>query len=190
MIRENALCGLMKEAYKGDGYWVYAQGGEIMVWASAWAVRYVQDAFPRKALGLMAEHMGLLPDENAAYLVKKDKTQTMMPDKAEEYWAALRPDGREARPIMRTQLTYCGRALWQMPESGRILAFQPALAGLFIAEKEDRVSSDGTLLYAEQESGLVVIAPFKLPADIREALERNTWYEDGGVKNMEGSGGA
>ena len=58
VINEKALVRAMKAAYKGDGYVVGCQEDELFVEGAMWKVVAELENFPRKALGLIAEHLG------------------------------------------------------------------------------------------------------------------------------------
>ena len=65
VINEKALVKAMKAAYKGDGYVVGCQGNSLFLETRMWKVVAELENFPRKALGLIAEHMGQIPTDGA-----------------------------------------------------------------------------------------------------------------------------
>lgn len=82
IVNEKGLVKAMKEAYRYGGYKVAAIGMEsnpyLMINNGFWAVEIELENMPRKALGLIAEHVGKIPAIGEAYQVKKGEVQTVI----------------------------------------------------------------------------------------------------------------
>ena len=181
MINEKILCARMKEAYKYGGYWVFIYTGRVMLWTGGWAVQMPCSKLPRKALGLLVEHMAKIPAEGEAYWVNKNNDQLMLAEKAREFWDKVELPVEEQRPVSRTPLTYGGMPLWQIPETKQILAFDPERAALIEPGKAEDIYTDGDALYARFDNILAAIWRMKVENEIITALERGRWYEDDGL---------
>ena len=123
VINEKALARAMKAAYKGDGYVVGCQGDELFVESAMWKVVADLKNFPRKALGLIAEHMGQIPTDGMVYQLKKGEAQTKIPEKGADFRGIS--DDEKMEVIYKTRLTYGDGNIWQMPIGERLLWVMP-----------------------------------------------------------------
>lgn len=72
IIEEKGLVKAIKAAYQHSGYTVLNQGGEVTIYTEGWFVRCLWTKLPRKALAIIAEHMGMIPDDGEAMAIEKD----------------------------------------------------------------------------------------------------------------------
>lgn len=129
IINEKALAAAMKDSYKGEGYEVagYSLGEDrfLLLHGIGWMVEMPLANAPRKILGLMAEHLGVIPGPDEAYRVRKRTgQQTEIPamilremEKLDNAAEAGNPEIYEQIP-----LTYTGHELWQESEGLKIVA--------------------------------------------------------------------
>lgn len=66
IIEEKGLVKAIKAAYRHSGYTVLNQGGEVTIYTEGWFVRCLWTKLPRKALAIIVEHMGMIPDDGEA----------------------------------------------------------------------------------------------------------------------------
>lgn len=123
VINEKALVKAMKAAYKGDGYVVGCQGDELFVESAMWKVVVDLKNFPRKALGLIAEHMGQIPTDGMVYQLRKDEAQTKIPEKGADFRGIAADEKMEV--IYKTRLTFGDGNIWQMEQGGKLLWVMP-----------------------------------------------------------------
>lgn len=70
--RGKGLVKAIKAAYRHSGYTVLNQGGEVTIYTEGWFVRCLWTKLPRKALAIIVEHMGMIPDDGEAMAIEKD----------------------------------------------------------------------------------------------------------------------
>ena len=124
----------MKASYK-DGYHVavgplFAKEYMMIVgYGYVWAVAIERNNVPRKVLGLIAEHIGKLPQSGEAFCVKRDEEA-----QEEIFRVATEPLYRmteetanfEALPLMyKTKLVFGGRNVWQHPGDEEVMLINP-----------------------------------------------------------------
>lgn len=152
VINEKGLIKAMKETWKGPGYKVAveAQGGvdQIMIAGPGWMVVYDKEHLPRKVLGMIAEHLGTIPEAGEAYQVAKDRNQTEIFDVAMSGLNAIRKNQEKKQQISKTALTLNGNAVWQRHEDKRVVMVDPGL--------EDILSTHGRIVHMIGEEILVV----------------------------------
>ena len=72
IIEEKGLVKAIKAAYRHSGYTVLNQGGEVTIYTEGWFVRCPWTKLPRKALAIIVEHLGMIPDDGEAMAIEKD----------------------------------------------------------------------------------------------------------------------
>lgn len=123
VINEKALVKAMKAAYKGDGYVVGCQGNSLFLETRMWKVVAELENFPRKALGLIAEHLGQIPTDGMVYQLKKGEAQTKIPEKGADFRGIS--DDEKMEVIYKTRLKYGDGNIWQMEQGGKLLWVMP-----------------------------------------------------------------
>lgn len=152
MLNETGLAARMREAWKSSGYTVTAKNGELMLNGIGWAVRARTDKLPRRCLGLLAEHMGGLPEDgDCVQLSKAQGAQNKISGAELSFWQDaerlcddLVYDDPPAR-VRQTPLTIGGYELWQNLRSMQVLRVRAELGRILDAEAR----SDGGFLGSE-----------------------------------------
>lgn len=178
MINERALVALMKTAYKAGGYFAYRAEGKVMIWTGAWAILMPEKYLPRKAIGLLAEHMAKLPEEDQVYKINKDCDQAAMTDIADETMDLFREAGKEWAPAGRTKLTYAGFELWQNRADNRLLMVDPEKAALIDLDKLEYASAGERAIYACGDDGEALVFKFDAESEDTRYLESRKWTKE------------
>lgn len=135
IINGDGLARAMKEAYRRGGYRVAVEdiGGEdwVYIWCGYWATMQKREDVNRKVLGLIAQHIGLIPEEGQAFHTWRSKeavAQAMIFADAERQVKAFMEMGGEFNPdpCAPTALTLGGNNIWQNTITGKILIVDPA----------------------------------------------------------------
>jgi len=145
VIQEAALVRQMKAAYKNGGYIVACRRDTTVIMCSVWITEIRNEHIPREALGLMALHLGFLPDEGEAYRIMKGddepNVQTMLLETALKPLTRIETalSAEEAPPrveLWKTLLTFDGWNLWQKRGNGGMVLVDPELEAI-LRKKED-----------------------------------------------------
>lgn len=129
VIDEKGLLAAMKDAYKTDGYKVAVEDEagieNVILHTPMWTVVILKKELPRKVLGLIAEHIGEIPQPGTAFQVKKKEAQTeifkMVAEAPLEYHSGEKP----RRIVRRTSLILGGFPLWQAATEGTVVKVFP-----------------------------------------------------------------
>jgi len=151
VINESGLVRAMKNAYQGSGYKVAAEGsgdlGKIILSGHGWAVISTRKHMPRKALGLIAEHLGDTPKSGEAYQVRKKETNAVIFSMALD--SVPKVDQEPQWKMLKTDLTMGGLNLWQRSADNRIVRVEPDLEDIMSGYGRDIVmAGDGTIVVA------------------------------------------
>lgn len=130
VINESGLTAAMKKAKNGVGYEVAVSGslkpgqhGRVVLMGPGWMVDIAQQKVPKKVLSLIVEHLGILPEENKAYQVRKKTVQD------EIFSVAVSPlvkqdavtQESDGEPIRNCRLIFNGYSLWQCTQSMKVI---------------------------------------------------------------------
>lgn len=143
ILNEKPLVRAMNEAWKGDGYTVvcYQNGGEswLGVITGDWIALAERSNVPRKVLGLIAEHVGEIPGEAEAWLVRKDEDAQMEGFRSAmasiEAMEERSGDSDELTVLKRTKLQLRRMRLWQDQQNGQIWMVDPENMNIAAAQK-------------------------------------------------------
>lgn len=155
IIDDKALMRLMKEAKKSFGYHIAVRGTGntkniiIATDTGHWAVVMQQKNAPRKVLGLIAEHMGMLPDPGESYLVRKKDAQLEMSEIVSGMLGNITDTEKPQLMIAGTPLYYGGYQLWQRKEDLRIFKVNPELSDLLILPTNEAKIIGNSMIKAE-----------------------------------------
>ena len=158
IINEKGLLKIMKEAHKGPGYNVAAEidAGNvenIIITTPKLAVVIEKKNLPRKVLGLIAEHVGDIPEPGEAFQVKKKEPQTEIFDIATRILRDIHADNKPMKLIKRTDITLGGYQLWQRKDDLRIFKVDPALEDILLLSRGTvRIVGDDMLMQEDLES--------------------------------------
>lgn len=134
VINDKALLSRMKESYKTGGYTVAVNDCRHIIIGGTWAVEIESDNMPRDVIGLLAVHMGFLPERDKAYKITKAKNgpyvQCMIYDDAMKTIEAL-DGGPVAVGITKTVVTVEGCNVWQQNIGTAVHLIRPDLEELF-----------------------------------------------------------
>lgn len=183
IIDEKALCRRMKEAYKGGGYSVAATERNVMITDGTFFAEVYARNMPRKALGLIAEHVGAIPGAGEAYFCKKGVCQTEIFETSKAVGAMreleqlLAPMGgqNQARP---TRLTLNGLNVWQNTTSMEILLMAPELEETAKYNPAFPVDVVGNAMYFKGDVSRLLIVKTMVNTDSKiqvEHLEGMQW---------------
>lgn len=129
VVDEKGLIRAMKEAYKSKGYKVAMDesGGieRVILSAALWTVVINRSELPRKVLGLIAEHVGEIPEVNNAYQVRKKDTQTEIFDMVLQNVQDFRSGEKSRRIARKTSLVLDGYSIWQAATDLQVLKLDP-----------------------------------------------------------------
>lgn len=178
VIKESGLAAALKWRHK-SGYDVAVEPGSLVIQTEDWLVKAELSLLPRKALGLLAEHMGLLPAAGEALHVQRDcENQEIMPGIIRDEvdgWMRV-GSSCEARPM---PLAWGAYQLYQ-DEELRIVGVPPEALGLVDAfASRTAIALDGNrLLWSADGQTVIVNAYHPLSgkdADWWSHLEHISW---------------
>ena len=172
MIREGALVRAMKAAYKSEGYTVTeCEGGggrRYIIAGAAWLIACDAPLLPRKALSLIAEHLGALQHDEAFRVRKDEEPQRIMPDAQ----IALYCDyyGKRRTEMYKTRLTLDGLELWQEKQGNDLMLMDAELSQIAtVTESWAAVRSEDALTV---DTGAEFVAIVRVRDDRHGGLER------------------
>lgn len=155
MVNERALLAAMKDAWKGKGYIVAHRNGSYLIGGDGWTLLCAEKLLPRKALALLVEHIGAIPEGECLNVSKKAGIQTAIAAVQEESFRQT--EQRKQEDAAPTRLTFDGYRVWQ-GESLRVLLMAEDLTGILVlpAGGTSRSFEDGILLDAGAERMIVL----------------------------------
>ena len=110
LLNESKFAAELKSAYK-YGYTVQFNEGKIFILTSSFVIKTHLEDLPRKVLGILAEHIGYLPNDITLYVSRGTDNQIVMPESIE---TDIRIDDfPEAVYAIPTPLTYKSFSLFQ-----------------------------------------------------------------------------
>ena len=143
----------------------------VMLRTRAWAIRVEREHAPRKALGLIAEHIGALPD-NGAFLCRKDQpAQTMLLDEEMTFLETVEEEFRRLLWTCRlTPITLNGQQIWQDMKTLRCRRFDPDYTRIIDADylkqaMTDPEKPDSNLFVEDEADNWVIICPLRYESD-------------------------
>lgn len=129
VVEEKGLLAAMKDAYKTDGYKVAVENSadieNVIISTASWTVVILKKELPRKVLGLIAEHIGEIPNPGTANQVKKKETQTEIFDLTIQVLRDFHSSEKDRRIIRRTTLLLGGFPMWQRTPDQKVVKVYP-----------------------------------------------------------------
>ena len=184
-VDEKGLLAAMKRAYKGGGYEIaateYQDEPYLVIHGPGWTIAMLTAETPRKVLGLIAEHLGKIPEPEDGYAVSKDlgaqaEISSMILDMVERDANTLSElEITRENVCERTRLTWQGYNLWQNVGTLRVLPVDPTLEDL--VDTQDLPVAVGGLLSWDGRCSRVSILAEPVEEDNPELvfLSGNQW---------------
>lgn len=133
VANEAGLCTAMKAAYKGEGYKVAGIDADILIAAPGWCVVLRREKVPRKALGLIVEHVGDIPRHGEAYQVQKKQVQTEIHGITCQILVKIQDEKVERRQVKPTGLHWGRYILCQRLDDLKIVKVDPDTGAIMSA---------------------------------------------------------
>ena len=184
VVDEKALARRMRQKYKGSGYWVAARSDCLIVSDGEFVAEISARQMPRKALGLIAEHVGKIPTDGEAFYIRKGQCQTEIAAASGAFAAIDRLEreleSEESRHYAkRTRLTVNGNRVWQRDDNLEIVMIDPELEDMAIPmdKMENTAIRIGDGLYYEDDLSRLYInrTAMKEAAEQVKHLEMMQW---------------
>lgn len=180
MINERALVAAMKNDYKGKGYKAAVGTEGVTICGHGWGVQTEMERVPKKALALLVEHLGALPEDGCVYGVSKADDPTVeMGGLTDELLAEVRRQTKAAgdKTAKQTPLTFCGWRVWQDPEDLTVLLMEGRLTAMVDSRcKAVRVDRQRLVFVGLPEETVWVDAvPALEETNLATALESTQW---------------
>lgn len=178
MLREGALVRAMKAAYKSGGYTVAefdnVETRRYIIAGTAWLICCDAALLPRKAMGLVVEHLGTLPRDEAFRVRKGEEPQRVMQDVPIGAYCDFY--GKRYKGMYKTRLTLDGLELWREQEGNELLLMEPELTDIAtVTENWPAIRSENALTVdTGAEFAAIVRVDAKLHPGV-EWLETNHW---------------
>ncbi|MFA9381493.1 MAG: hypothetical protein ACERKO_10595 [Acetanaerobacterium sp.] len=179
LIHEKALARELKTAWKNGGYRVVVREDYLYIISSAWAAVISADDTPRHILGLLAEHIGNLPGDQAMLIRKDTDNQMVMQQDMDQLLEQIRRTDREtATP---TQLIWKSRwRLYQKPDHS-ISGLDTELLGI-LQHQGDKppliTSTGGGAKWQDHDSTVVIMCMSRKDNVHLDYLEQFDWRID------------
>ena len=184
IINESGLLSVMKDSYKIGGYHVAVsmvsnkKSYLLAGYGYGWAAVIHHGKMPRKVLGLLAEHIGRLPEDGEAFLCKKDNEaqEEILHVAVNPIMGKFAAAGRTYETIKRSRLTWDGDNVWQTAEQ-EIALIRPDLEKI-INFKDTSPRLVERCLYVEGQVSTVYIhrtTPGETEKDVVAQLGNTLW---------------
>lgn len=186
VINESGLLKAMKDSYKSGGYHaafgtVFSRESYLIAsYGYSWGVVIRHDKIPRKVLGLLAEHIGKLPEPDEAYMCRKDEdAQDEMYHVAVKPILALLGEAQETalHSIKKTRLIWDGANVWQSAGLKDVVLMRQDYEDIAIFQNTN-LKMVGSCLYVEGQLSHVLIhktIPGEAEKDLVENLGKHLW---------------
>ena len=118
LINESGLIRAVKRAYKNTGYVVLNAGTDVAIYTDNWCVLANRALLPRKALAIIVEHMGMIPEKDAPMsIIKGEDPQLVLRETAAddmEHWRG----GTRGEEVTMVPVIMQGYQIYQPPGGG------------------------------------------------------------------------
>ena len=163
VINDKGLLRAMKEAYKGPGYEIGCRKSgdikEIYIETSSWFVTCEVKALSRKIIGLIAEHLGEIPQQGQCFQVKKRESQTKIMEESRNSFGGICPDDCiNPESAYKTSLAWRQGNIWKCSERGNVLWIDPDLEELLNFQSR-AYCLGGKVLHMSDTTSAVSILP-------------------------------
>lgn len=165
VVSESGLMTAMREAYKGAGYKVANDdsGGteQIMIGAPGWVVVIEKENVPRKVLGLIAEHVGDIPEPGQAYQVSKKQTQTEVFNMSMQLLSGMHNEEKQRRRLKRTTLVLGGYPLWQRESDWKLVMLPTARENIMLTRGREVWLFDDDTVMVDGKASRAYVGTFR-----------------------------
>lgn len=177
VINEGGFAGVIRQSYK-QGYDVILGESRVCVKTEDFLAEVERDALPRKALGLIVEHLGLLPEAREAVTIQKDR------DNQSVIWDAALGDVRAWKDTQGGQETRAlplrmGRLRLFQAEDGRITGIDEGILKMLETPERGAVAIGDERVMWTGDGELVILRGYRpCSGKLLEqwtALERVDW---------------
>lgn len=118
LIHEAGMVRAIKRAYKTGGYVVVNEGDALHVYTDTWYIQTSYSLFPRKALALIVEHSGMIPEANVPTKIEKgEEPQVVMDETIRDEMTHWRT-GERGEDVTMTSVIILGYQIYQPPGGG------------------------------------------------------------------------
>ena len=179
LINEAGLVRALKREYRGAGYTVFNTEEQTIVYAGGkWCVRVNRSVFPRRALAIIVEHMGIIPQiGEPSYIIKKADPQIVISDVLQsdlEFFSESAEKTASYCPIVMQGFQVfqepSGWGCWGIPLSAlEIIEENPAM------HLEARVSRINVLRWEHEGEAVMFGAVRKAESSWAKNWERAVW---------------
>lgn len=174
----------MSKAAKKGGYRLRFNEAEgtVVVMTGDWLVDIERDKLPRKALALIVEHFGYLPDSGCFEVTKcRDEFEAQGYMNSSFNSDVLAFAGGTQEPVMNTYCMIWGKEIWA-GEGGKLHGVRPELFSLCGRPAAGQLTSGGRLAFLDEDSAIFLDAcgSEALPEGklmIWETLESIDWWK-------------
>ena len=179
LLDEDKVSAMLKKEHK-HGYDIIVDEAAVTVMTEKWMITMARDQIPRKVLGTLVEHMGLLPQAPASLKVIKGDlgNQELIWDVAAADIEAMRRVTAEAKPAELTKLIYEGLALWQA-EDRLLYGAVSGVRHLLEAPERGAMVLDGDRIMWTDEGQRLIMTCFRpysgIEAERWQVLESADW---------------
>lgn len=186
VVNESGLLAAMKDSYKMGGYHVAI--GTVFTkkcyliagYGYGWAVVIQRVKMPRKVLGLLAEHIGRLPEDGEAFHCRKDcEPQEEIFDVAQKpiLLKLGEAQGKYLPSIKKTRLIWDGSNVWQGEEVPGVVLMRPDFEKI-VEFKDTNPYMVDNCLYVEGQVSYVLLhktVPGETERDMVNQLGQHLW---------------
>lgn len=181
LLDEDKVSAMLKKEHK-HGYSIIVDENAVTVMTEKWMITMTRDQVPRKVLGTLVEHMGLLPQAPASLKVIKGDigNQELLWDVAAEEMAVMRRVTTGAKTAELTKIIYEGLALWQTEDG---LLYGVASGTRHLLETPERgamILDEGRIMWTDEGQRMIMLCfrPYSgIEAERWNLLERADWLK-------------
>ena len=185
IIEEKGLVKAVKAAYRHSGYTVLNQGGEVTIYTEGWFVRCLWTKLPRKALAIIVEHMGMIPERDMPTSIIKDtEPQLVLRETAADdmdHWRG----GDRGEEVTMVPVIMQGFQIYQPPGGGACWGVPLYLVDMIERDPAEHIGADvidkDRLLWEDDGEAVVITAVRKACSGWAKEWERAVWNALEGV---------
>ena len=185
IIEEKGLVKAIKAAYRHSGYTVLNQGGEVTIYTEGWFVRCLWTKLPRKALTIIVEHMGMIPEKDMPTSIIKDtEPQLVLRETAADdmdHWRG----GDRGEEVTMVPVIMQGFQIYQPPGGGACWGVPLYLVDMIERDPAEHIGADvidkDRLLWEADGEAVVINAVRKACSGWAKEWERAVWNALEGV---------